>query len=191
MQSDGNTKQKILDVAMALCQEQGVHSLSFREIGQRLGIRSASVHHHYPTKDDLIVALVRKYKNDFKNTLESLKNTLMSPTERLSGLVDILQNFLVSQNRCCLCAVIAVESSSVCCNSQKEVASFFEESASWAAEVFEAGRAAGEFRFAGDAKQAAICFMAALNGMVIAARRLGGAESFRQMADWYLENLKA
>lgn len=189
MLSEQSTKQRIVDVAMALCQEQGVHALSFREIGERLGIRSASVHHHFRTKDDLVVALVRKYREDFTSGLLELDRTVASAGSKLKFLVEKLENCLVNQDRCCLCAVLAVESSSVCCNSQIEVGAFFKASTDWAKGVLEAGRGAGELRFEGDAAQAAGCLMAALNGMVIAARRLEGAKTFREMSAWYLSNL--
>jgi len=39
----------------------GFHACSFREIATDVGIKSASVHHHFPAKADLGAALVARY----------------------------------------------------------------------------------------------------------------------------------
>ncbi len=174
---------------MELCQNSGVHGVSFREIGERLGIRSASVHHHYPTKNDLMVALVRRYQDNFRETLKTISENHKEPAAKLKELFSVMESCLVSQDRCCLCAVIAVESNSVCCTTQSEVSNFFEATSAWVQEVLLAGRDSGAFRFSGEPKAAAMAMVAGLNGMVIASRRIGGQVAFKQMSDWWLNNL--
>ena len=50
-------KTEILDVAEELLLSRGYCAFSYQDIADRLGIRKASLHHHFATKEDLGVAL--------------------------------------------------------------------------------------------------------------------------------------
>jgi TetR/AcrR family transcriptional regulator, transcriptional repressor for nem operon len=52
----------ILDSAERRMRKGGFHACSFREIATDVGIRSASVHYHFPTKTALAAALVARYE---------------------------------------------------------------------------------------------------------------------------------
>ena len=62
---------QIIDIAIKMIREGGYHSFSFRQIASELGIKSASIHYHFPSKEDLGVAVVKRYSDQF---LESLNN---------------------------------------------------------------------------------------------------------------------
>ncbi|MCD4689251.1 MAG: TetR/AcrR family transcriptional regulator, partial [Desulfuromonadaceae bacterium] len=52
-----DTKRHILDVAEDLIQRVGLNAMSYKHISDAVGIRKASIHHHFPKKDNLIDAL--------------------------------------------------------------------------------------------------------------------------------------
>ncbi|MGB3614724.1 MAG: TetR/AcrR family transcriptional regulator, partial [Elainellaceae cyanobacterium] len=56
-----NTKTQILDVAQDLVQRLGVNGMSYKDISEIVGIRKASVHTHFPKKDDLLLTLLERY----------------------------------------------------------------------------------------------------------------------------------
>lgn len=60
-----DTKTQILDVAQDLIQRLGVNGMSYQDISQGVGIRKASIHTHYPKKDDLLPALLDRYSDRF------------------------------------------------------------------------------------------------------------------------------
>ncbi len=190
MEHEG-TRRRIVDVAMEMCQQAGVHSISFREIGSRVGIRSASVHHHFPTKSDLLIALVKQYQDGFKATLDQISASGKTPVHQLSAFLNVLEDCLVAKNRCCLCTVLAVESDSVCCTTQFEVNNFFDIATGWLAELLQSGRSEKELNFTDDPKVVAETFMASMNGIVIAAKRHGGVQAFKRMTGWWLAMLGA
>lgn len=45
-----STRDTIMDAATAIVQAHGYNGLSFRELAKQVGIKSASIHHHFPTK---------------------------------------------------------------------------------------------------------------------------------------------
>ena len=48
-----NTRDKILELAQEAIATRGYSSFSFREIATELGIKSASIHYYFPTKEAL------------------------------------------------------------------------------------------------------------------------------------------
>jgi len=53
-------------------QDRGYSGLSFRELAKDVGIKSASIHHYFPTKGELGGALAERYRIDFQEYLDGL-----------------------------------------------------------------------------------------------------------------------
>ena len=64
-QGEGSKADEILEVGQELIQTVGYDGFSYRDIADRVGIKSASIHYYYPAKTDLACAAARKYRVDF------------------------------------------------------------------------------------------------------------------------------
>jgi AcrR family transcriptional regulator len=53
----GSTRERILDVALELFNEQGYEKTSLREIAQRLGVTKAALYYHFERKEDILLEL--------------------------------------------------------------------------------------------------------------------------------------
>ena len=53
----GSTRERILDIALELFNEQGYDKTSLREIADRLGTTKAALYHHFQRKQDILFAL--------------------------------------------------------------------------------------------------------------------------------------
>jgi len=53
----GVTRERILDVALELFNEQGYDKTSLREIAARLGVTKAALYYHFERKEDLLLEL--------------------------------------------------------------------------------------------------------------------------------------
>ncbi|HEY3765993.1 MAG TPA: helix-turn-helix domain-containing protein [Gaiellales bacterium] len=53
----GDTRERILDVALELFNEQGYDGTSLREIAERLGITKAALYYHFERKEDILLEL--------------------------------------------------------------------------------------------------------------------------------------
>jgi TetR/AcrR family transcriptional regulator, transcriptional repressor for nem operon len=71
-------REMIMAAARLTMQAGGYNRLSFRELAKKVGIRSASIHYHFPTKGDLGAALARRYTEDA--ALEELWAEFRDPT---------------------------------------------------------------------------------------------------------------
>jgi TetR/AcrR family transcriptional repressor of nem operon len=54
-----------MDLAEARIREGGYGGFSFRDLAAEIGIKSASVHHHFPTKAGMAAAVARRYRERF------------------------------------------------------------------------------------------------------------------------------
>jgi AcrR family transcriptional regulator len=59
------SRHKIEAAAMRVFTRQGYHGTSMRQIASASGFSIGNLYNHYPTKEDLFVALVRKYEERF------------------------------------------------------------------------------------------------------------------------------
>jgi TetR/AcrR family transcriptional repressor of nem operon len=62
----GETAERILDAANALLIDRGYSAFSYADIAETVKIRKASIHHHFPTKAGLVVAVLEHSKPDQK-----------------------------------------------------------------------------------------------------------------------------
>jgi AcrR family transcriptional regulator len=53
----GSTRERILDIALELFNEQGYDKTSLREIADRLGTTKAALYYHFERKEDILYAL--------------------------------------------------------------------------------------------------------------------------------------
>ena len=56
-----STKDKILRTAAKMFSERGYENVTMRELAKVVGIKSASIYHHFPSKEDIIKHLYRLY----------------------------------------------------------------------------------------------------------------------------------
>ena len=54
---DGDTRERILDVALDLFIEQGYDKTSLRQIAEPLGFTQAAIYYHFAAKEDILIAL--------------------------------------------------------------------------------------------------------------------------------------
>src|SRR5882757_328299 len=59
------TAERLMDLAEARIRQAGYRGFSFRDLAAEIGIKSASVHHHFPTKAGMATAVARRYGDRF------------------------------------------------------------------------------------------------------------------------------
>ncbi len=95
---------KLLDRAEIHIQKAGYNGFSFRDLAAEIGIKSASVHHHFPTKAGMAVAVARRYTDRFLAAVEQSREADPVSTYRAA-----FRNALARDNRICLCGVLGAE----------------------------------------------------------------------------------
>lgn len=99
----------ILDAAEQRLRSAGYNGFSFRDLAADVGIKSASVHHHFPTKEALVAQLSERYADRF---IEALA-TAPSGLARIAAYRDAFRQALGEDCGFCLCGMLGAESGSL------------------------------------------------------------------------------
>lgn len=78
---------QIVSVAARLFALDGYHEIGMREIADALGIRGASLYHHYASKEDLLFAICLTVSQEPAERQLPLLDEAGTPTQRLTALV--------------------------------------------------------------------------------------------------------
>lgn len=84
----GEREQLILDAAEAVLAEKGYLALAMEEIAARVGIARATVYLHFPSKDDLVVALFERTFAGFRRLVADAAAAPGSARERLERILS-------------------------------------------------------------------------------------------------------
>lgn len=125
------TLEKLMDAAEAGIRLKGYHAVSFRDLAEDLGIKSSSVHYYFRQKEDLGLALVKRYSDRFFDALNAEVASEKSPEKRIDAYCRIYRAALVGSDRICLCGMLGAESSGLPDALKAAVAGFFDANIAW------------------------------------------------------------
>jgi TetR/AcrR family transcriptional regulator, transcriptional repressor for nem operon len=180
-----DTKTLILDTAQDLIQRLGVNGMSYQDISEVVGIRKASIHTHFPKKDDLLVALLDRYNDRFVRIVDGILASNDPPEVKLRRYCGLYEATLSSgsQDKACLCAMLGAELAALKHPSLELVRKFYQENQSRLMIILNEGRQTGDFQFSGDVQVTATLIFSLLEGGMLVARAQGGAQQFHQVIE--------
>lgn len=184
--TSGSTIDQLLDVAQEFAQTRGYNAFSYRDLAERVGIRAASIHHHFPSKADLGIALVTRYRERFRQATQNIVSRYESAPAKLQAYVALFRNTVEQDGRVCLGGMFATDLPTLPVEVREVVRAFYTENEAWLARVLDAGRRAGELEFDGTPRDAAAGLFDGLEGSLLAARTHGSVARFTRSSRWLL-----
>ena len=169
------TAEAILDAAQTLTQTVGYNGLSIRDLAVAAGIRSASIYHHFPSKESLAAAVARRYTDRLLERLAAIEASGVDPSGALAAYAGAFRTTLENDGRMCLCGMLAAETDAVPPDVRAEVRRFVELNVQWIARMLRRQASAPA------AEAQAKALFAALEGAMLIARGTGDAGSFDLM----------
>ena len=176
-----SSKEAILAAARRTAQAHGYSGLNFRDLADEVGIKAASIYHHFPSKADLGAAVARRYWEDTAAELESMLAETSDPFRSLQQYPDIFRKSLKSDNRMCLCSFMAAEYDDLPEAVKKEVQAFADVNVAWLSKVLSAA-AVVDSR---ESEQRARAIFAAVAGAQLMARSRSDISLFDSLIDSY------
>ncbi len=177
-----DTKNNILDVAEDLIQRVGLNAMSYKHISDAVGIRKASIHHHFPQKKDMVDALLERCEITYGANYRQIVDGSASAPEKLRQLAKVFEEGVVS-GKLCLVGMISSDCSTLEENSCLVLEKTLQRTIDIFSMVFIQGREERSLVFPGTYKDAAYAFFSFLMGVQIAARVKGGADAFAAAAE--------
>ncbi|MEW5847539.1 MAG: TetR/AcrR family transcriptional regulator [Myxococcota bacterium] len=171
MSAKPDTREEILKTASNMLQLRGFNGFSYGHIAEVLGVKAAAVHYHFPSKTDLGLALIARYRERYGRWMKDAQG--LSARERLEGYITIYSRFLQEGAKACPAGVLQAEYQAIPEEMQRETRRMVQEIHRWLTDVLEDGRRKSEFAFNGDGSDKATVVMATLQGALQGARALG------------------
>ncbi|MEL6183397.1 MAG: TetR/AcrR family transcriptional regulator [Myxococcota bacterium] len=165
-----DTRDAIVRTAARLFQTRGYNGFSYAHIAEALGVKPAAIHYHFRGKSDLGVAVAERFRERWRRFCASAASA--SPQDRLLALHDVYLR-LAERRLSCPIAVVHAELDAVPEPVRASAIEVLEECVTWLEEALEAGRAAGDFRFEGEARARALVLLSLAQGSLQLARTQG------------------
>ena len=132
------TRDKIIELAQAAIAERGYSAFSFRELATQLGIKSASIHYHFPTKAHLGVEVARTYRDQLQKAFDGITTgCAKDPKQAIESLMAMYRHEVRNSQRMTVCTMLAAEIKNLPLAIQQEMASFYEMNIGWLQQQFQ------------------------------------------------------
>lgn len=177
-----DTREAILDAGRLAVQAHGYNALSFRELAKEVGIKSASVHYHFPTKGDLAAALAGRYADEAEAFLLELSTSGRSHDAVVTAYAGAFRAALANDNRMCLCGIMTAEYDDLPAQARSEVDRFARVNTEWLVALL-AARRPGEPKKA--LQRRAVAIFAAVEGAQLIARGRKDIAAFDEIVETY------
>ncbi len=99
----GDVATAIMDAAERRMRIGGFNGFSFREIAADVGVKSSSVHYHFPTKEKLAAAVIHRYTDEVADIIDQ---KLATDPDPVKVWTRAFRGTLHSDERMCPCAVL-------------------------------------------------------------------------------------
>ena len=180
-----DTRQRILDSAQRLTQTRSFHGFSFQDIADEVGVRKASLYHHFDSKDEVAVAMLKRAADWVRAELK--KTEEREPKERLEAYFDIFHQIYGKGERMCPGGSFAAVFDAVSSPVQTAVHRFAKMHVDWLEDVVRDGVEQGQFTI-GDQRprDVAAQIAAAVQGALL----VGRLSSDRHVLDVVVEGMR-
>ena len=173
-----HTRATLLAEAETLVRGRGYSGFSYADLADAVGIRKASIHHHFPTKTDLAIALLESYAVRYAEALDGILASSDDGVARVLAYADLYLGG-VERGLGCLCAALAAEHDTLPPRLREDLGRFFAEHIAWLDRVLREGRANGSIRAGVEPGPFSRMIVATLEGALMMERFVGGAAGFR------------
>lgn len=117
------TAERLMDLAEAHIRNAGYAGFSFRALAAEIGIKSATVHHHFPTKATMTAAVARRYADRFFAAVARRPNE--TAEDAIAAYRSTFKAALDRDGLMCLFGVLGVEAGGLSPEIANEILSFF------------------------------------------------------------------
>ena len=185
-----STPEMILDVAESLIQKLGYKAFSYRDIAKHVGIKTSSIHYHFPTKADLATALAKRWRDQVRAVIAEIDATTKVPHEKIESIMEAYRGKYTCSCEMCPCSMLSSDLANLPETAREEVRGVWEDIEGWFAKVLREGRDEGVFYFDGDPETKAMTMFAAIEGASISACTFQAPDRMFKMIDWLLKDLE-
>lgn len=183
-----DNRSRLLEIAEGSVQRTGLKALSFRTLADEVGIKSSSVHYHFPEKSDLARTLIEQYRDKLFVELNAIATSGGSLRTQFLAFVDVFGG-IAHDNRVCLLCMMASEFAALKADNQVLLANVFTNLENWLANLFDSRR--DELATELSSQQMARLVMSGLEGALLIDRVMHNTERLDTQKTALLQLMKS
>ncbi len=181
-------RTQILACAQRLVQERGFNGFSYADVADEVGIRKASLHHHFPSKAGLGKALIEAYTAQLESELLRIAEARSKADKKLGAYAAIYRGSLEA-GRMCLGGMLASDWQTLDASILPNLKRFFIRNTEWLTRILSEGKSQKQLAFSGTAADQARVILSTLQGALLIARATGDHKAFEQTTSLLLAGL--
>lgn len=143
-QPNKDTRQSILDAAETLILTRGYNGFSYKDVADVVGIRKASIHHHFPSKENLGAAFVDGYSRRFALWREQVAP--LTVAQKLEAFLGMFQRVSSNAEKICPMGMLTAEYPTLPRSVQDSLRGLLGAMDQWLTQVLGQGQAQGYLR---------------------------------------------
>ncbi len=190
MVRSANTKRAIMDLAESFLQDKGFNGFSYAHIAAELGVKNAAIHYHFPSKEELVCAVIQRYRDRFQLWINNARVKNLSPKGKLDWFFSIYTDARADNGKVCLAGSLEAEFNSLPDSLRQQTEALTHELLTWLQGTLREGREAGVFHFHGEPAGKAALILSSLQGGLQVARALG-TRKFQAVVEQHKRDLLA
>ena len=179
-----------MDLAETFIQEKGFNGFSYAHIAKELDVKNAAIHYHFPTKEELVCAVIQRYRDRFQLWINNSRIKNLSPQEKLDWFFSIYTDTRADNGKVCLAGSLETEFHSLPASLREQTEALTRELLTWLQATLQEGREASVFHFGGNPASKAALILSSLQGALQMARALG-TDKFHAVVAQHKQDLLA
>lgn len=186
------TAEKLIAETAGLIVDRGYNGFSYADLAERFGIRKASIHHHFPSKADLVVAVVERGRAGIQAQIALLDDAPATAMDRLLAYTGYWERCILDQTSpFCLAGVLAAELPALPEEIGVVVRGHFSDLRRWVEGVLTRGAAEGSMTLEESPAVEAEIFVASVYGAMLAARAFDDPTRFSVVVEAAIRRINA
>lgn len=185
-----STAGRIVEAGRQLIMRRGYSGFSYADVADAIDIRKASIHHHFPTKADLAIAVVRQSRETFDADMASLQASGADALTQLRAYLGHWERCIADDSvPFCVAGMLGAEMPALPEEVAQEVRAHFDNLATWLEHVLESGVRGKRFKLSASVQTEARKLVSLVYGAMLAARAYGDAALFKDVTADAVEKL--
>jgi TetR/AcrR family transcriptional repressor of nem operon len=184
------TANRIIEAGRQLIMRRGYSGFSYADVADAIDIRKASIHHHFPTKTDLVIAVLEEWRAMFDADMASLQASGADALAQLRAYIGHWERCIADDSApFCVAGMLGAELPSLPDEVAKEVKRYFDNLTAWVEHVLKSGAKNDLVKLGSSVQTEAATLVSLVYGAMLAARAYGNAALFKDVTDGAIERL--
>lgn len=158
-----DTRASLIKSAEYMLRSKGYAAFSYADLEKVVGIKKASIHHHFPKKEDLGAVIIESYIQQSILDFERIEQDFPNAFGRLCAFASLFRAAM-SDGMLPLCGALAAEMAALPDKLQVLTRQYFEIQLKWIKKIIDEGVACSELSSKGDTHQNAFQILSLLEG---------------------------